>query len=371
MVGFPRSKFRKGRFNNNLWHYNNDNWYIQQCINYFLWYRFIYSLAMFLFALSTIRINSSCIIFSTFPQLIMCRVFHVMSGRIPIFPSLLARFAWNRLMKLHPQIPNTIIGILTSHYFVIRYIEKRLFPKPSPRQTNTIFTQTPRINKHNRVISAVCVPVYSVCVSYRVGLEESAYFWIVYSGAVIVKGCFPIPASGGEEVFVFADAFCAGCTVGGVYCEPAERVIAVDFGGIAGRIGKCDYIACGVEVVVICLVAQAAGVVCPHCREDIDISVIDLAVLVKVNIRIEACIKEIIGCKSLEVCYIYESNKNPIKGSSTGQWYPKVITEKGFHLPYDCLKSDINRIIRIHLIEERPEFPDGIFDPDRLPKVEE
>jgi len=54
-----------------------------------------------------------------------------------------------------------------------------------------------------------------------------------------------------------------------------------------------------------------------------------------------------------------------------GQWYPKVITEKGYRHDYGANKYDVNRIIRIHLISEHPSFPEGIFDLGRLPEVGE
>ena len=57
--------------------------------------------------------------------------------------------------------------------------------------------------------------------------------------------------------------------------------------------------------------------------------------------------------------------------TAEGKWYPKVITEKGYRHYHGAIRSDRDRIIRIHLIAENPEFPEGIFDPERLPKVEE
>jgi hypothetical protein len=53
--------------------------------------------------------------------------------------------------------------------------------------------------------------------------------------------------------------------------------------------------------------------------------------------------------------------------TESGQWYPKVITETGYRQNYGQVRTDIDRIIRIHLVAEHPQFPDGIFDPNRLP----
>lgn len=55
--------------------------------------------------------------------------------------------------------------------------------------------------------------------------------------------------------------------------------------------------------------------------------------------------------------------------TSAGLWYPRVITEKGYSRDYGQHKRDDDSIIRIHLIAEHPEFPEGIFDPDKLPQV--
>ena len=56
--------------------------------------------------------------------------------------------------------------------------------------------------------------------------------------------------------------------------------------------------------------------------------------------------------------------------TSAGQWYPKVINEKGYEY-YGATRRDVNRITRIHLIAEHPAFPTDIFDPQALPKVSE
>ncbi len=53
--------------------------------------------------------------------------------------------------------------------------------------------------------------------------------------------------------------------------------------------------------------------------------------------------------------------------TESGQWYPKVIRETGYRQEYGQTKTDIDRVIRIHLVAEHPQFPDGIFDPNRLP----
>lgn len=62
--------------------------------------------------------------------------------------------------------------------------------------------------------------------------------------------------------------------------------------------------------------------------------------------------------------------------TSEGQWYPKTITIKG----YDCRplsnytkKYDFNRVSRIYLLQENPDLPDALFDPDQLliPESEE
>ncbi len=55
--------------------------------------------------------------------------------------------------------------------------------------------------------------------------------------------------------------------------------------------------------------------------------------------------------------------------TSMGQWYPKVITATGHMQGYGRLRRDTVRVIRIHLIAERPEFPAGIFDPQKLPQA--
>lgn len=53
--------------------------------------------------------------------------------------------------------------------------------------------------------------------------------------------------------------------------------------------------------------------------------------------------------------------------TSQGQWYPKEITIQGYDQEYDSPKQPYSRIVRIHLVEENPEFPDSLFDPNALP----
>ncbi|MGE5295096.1 MAG: hypothetical protein ACM3VT_09730, partial [Solirubrobacterales bacterium] len=54
--------------------------------------------------------------------------------------------------------------------------------------------------------------------------------------------------------------------------------------------------------------------------------------------------------------------------TTSGQWYPKTITETGYRREYGLAKRDTSLTTRIHLIAEHPTFPEGIFDPDKLPK---
>jgi len=54
--------------------------------------------------------------------------------------------------------------------------------------------------------------------------------------------------------------------------------------------------------------------------------------------------------------------------TSQGQWYPKEITIQGYDQRYDSTRESYSRIVRIHLIEENPEFPQALFDPNALPK---
>lgn len=51
-----------------------------------------------------------------------------------------------------------------------------------------------------------------------------------------------------------------------------------------------------------------------------------------------------------------------------GQWYPKTITETGYRCTHGAVKHDVSLTTRIHLIAEHPTFPEGVFDPDKLPK---
>ena len=55
--------------------------------------------------------------------------------------------------------------------------------------------------------------------------------------------------------------------------------------------------------------------------------------------------------------------------TESGQWYPKTITETGYRQEYGTVRNDTQRVIRIHLVAEHPEFPEGIFDPNALPEA--
>lgn len=65
--------------------------------------------------------------------------------------------------------------------------------------------------------------------------------------------------------------------------------------------------------------------------------------------------------------YVRDTQVTEYGRTESGRWYPKVITETGYTHEYDYVRMDTNRVIRIHLVAERPQFPDGIFDPNRLP----
>lgn len=54
--------------------------------------------------------------------------------------------------------------------------------------------------------------------------------------------------------------------------------------------------------------------------------------------------------------------------TSNGQWYPKTFTIKGFdkELTGNKYNSDFNRTNEIYLIEENPNFPEELFDPQIL-----
>ncbi|MHC4524861.1 MAG: hypothetical protein ACYSU8_04920, partial [Planctomycetota bacterium] len=58
--------------------------------------------------------------------------------------------------------------------------------------------------------------------------------------------------------------------------------------------------------------------------------------------------------------------------TSKGQWYPKTITIKGYDNPLrkNSIKQDFDRICRIYLLEENPNLPDELFDPDILSAIE-
>lgn len=55
--------------------------------------------------------------------------------------------------------------------------------------------------------------------------------------------------------------------------------------------------------------------------------------------------------------------------ASQGQWYPKEITIQGYDQRYDSTREPYSRIVRIHLVEEFPEFSEALFDPNALPKA--
>lgn len=54
--------------------------------------------------------------------------------------------------------------------------------------------------------------------------------------------------------------------------------------------------------------------------------------------------------------------------TSTGQWYPKVTTITGYNRPLreNGRKTDYNRVSRIWLLKENPDFPQALFDPSIL-----
>jgi hypothetical protein len=54
--------------------------------------------------------------------------------------------------------------------------------------------------------------------------------------------------------------------------------------------------------------------------------------------------------------------------TSQGQWYPKVITIKGYDAPQrrNGIRRLYNRISRISLLQENPNLPDELFDPNML-----
>lgn len=59
--------------------------------------------------------------------------------------------------------------------------------------------------------------------------------------------------------------------------------------------------------------------------------------------------------------------------TSEGQWYPKTITIKGYDdypLRKNGYKNDFNRVSRIYLLEENPDLPDKLFDPEVLTIIE-
>ena len=54
--------------------------------------------------------------------------------------------------------------------------------------------------------------------------------------------------------------------------------------------------------------------------------------------------------------------------TSGGQWYPKVVTIKGYDQKEGRpeTRRPFDRVSRIHLIEENPNLPQSLFDPNQL-----
>ena len=63
-----------------------------------------------------------------------------------------------------------------------------------------------------------------------------------------------------------------------------------------------------------------------------------------------------------------ESEVTEYGRTSSGQWYPREIAVNTYDRHYGAEPRRDIRVIRIHLMEEYPEFPDGLFDPNSLPK---
>lgn len=61
--------------------------------------------------------------------------------------------------------------------------------------------------------------------------------------------------------------------------------------------------------------------------------------------------------------------------TTAGQWYPKTITSKGYDqynpLGENGYREKWNRVYRIDLLEENPDLPDELFDPEILTPFEE
>ncbi|MHC4926061.1 MAG: hypothetical protein ACYTER_01800 [Planctomycetota bacterium] len=61
--------------------------------------------------------------------------------------------------------------------------------------------------------------------------------------------------------------------------------------------------------------------------------------------------------------------------TAAGQWYPKAFTVKGYDqynpLSGDYPKNRFERVCRIYLLEENPDLPDALFDPEILAPFEE
>jgi len=58
--------------------------------------------------------------------------------------------------------------------------------------------------------------------------------------------------------------------------------------------------------------------------------------------------------------------------TSEGQWYPAVITIKGYDNPLreHGIKEDFERVCRIYLLQENPDLPEELFDPTLLSALE-
>ncbi len=68
--------------------------------------------------------------------------------------------------------------------------------------------------------------------------------------------------------------------------------------------------------------------------------------------------------------YVRDAQVSQYARTESGQWYPKVITETGYTHEYNYVTTNTKRVIRIHLVAEHPQFPDGIFDPNGLPQAQ-
>ena len=54
--------------------------------------------------------------------------------------------------------------------------------------------------------------------------------------------------------------------------------------------------------------------------------------------------------------------------TSNGQWYPRVVTIRGYerYIGRPEMRTPLNRVSRIQLIQENPSLPEALFDPDQL-----